>query len=228
MPTSTSTITRTELIRRAFRRIGVRNPSTQAQADAVALLNDIVKGIDRRGRWLWTVSNTETNLTLVNGTRSYGAATPPTGIQSDILELENVELYIGTSYVPIDIVDKTESLTTFEREGTGQPVKVHLAQAPELDDQRMHFFPTPNAAFTAKYTYRRPLYVFTNASDNPDFPQEWNIPLAKVLSSELAPEFGVPLNERVLLTNDANQALKDMGAAAADPAPPQTQVSIYY
>jgi hypothetical protein len=68
---SDATITRTELIKRAFRRIGIWTPSTNDLSNAVGLLNDVVKMIDVHGKWLWAIDNTPTALTISSGTQSY-------------------------------------------------------------------------------------------------------------------------------------------------------------
>jgi hypothetical protein len=229
MPSSDHTVTRNDIILRSFRRIGIDNPSTNAKANAVGLLNDIVKEIDVEGRLLFTISNTETALNTVISQRTYATGTPPVGLKADILQLENFELLVGTSYISVDIVGKTESLTTYYREGTGQPVKVYLTDAPLLADKVLHLLPTPNAVYACRYTYRRRLYDFTNASDNPDFPQDWNLKLVKRLSAELAPEFGVPIDQILNFHEPVSQkAMKDGKAAAADKAPTVTQRTEYF
>lgn len=206
MANSDSTITRTNLIKRSFRRIGIKNPSTLDQANAVDLLNAVIKELDAEGRWLWAISNTVTTLTLVASTRSYSVGTAPTGIASNIMGLETFELVQGASYVPLRIIEKTEALTTTLREGVGTPSLVYLEKAPVMTNQKIHVFQSPGTGYTAQYTYRRRLYDFDNASDNPDFPQEWEQKLVRILSAELAPEFGIPLDERQLLMMEAEKA----------------------
>ena len=46
------------------------------------------------------------------------------------------------------------------------------------------------------YTYKRPLYDFDAAGDNPDMPQGWNRYLIYRLAEDLAPEYGIALDER--------------------------------
>ncbi len=188
MPNSDANITRTELILDSMARLGVTSPSNEEKAQAVRILNAKIKEIDEQGRWLWAISNTETTLDIVAGTSIYTVGTPPSGIASGILELEQFQFLIGTNYQPVDIISKTESISTYERESSssGDPIFVHLEEAADLADQRLILYPTPNAARTGKYIYRRRLYDFDNASDNPDFPLGWNIKLQKILAGELA------------------------------------------
>lgn len=195
MPDSNATITRLELVKRAYRRCGLDNPSTNRIAQAVAVLNDKLKELDAEGRWLHTITNTESTLTLSSGTRSYSAGTGAANIAQYIVEFERVDLLIGTTYHPLTIIDKTTALSTYDREGTGQPYLVHLEKSALRTSQKAHFFPTPNGTFTVKYTYRRALYDFDNSSDNPDFPGWANQPLVKILAAEIAPECGVSIAE---------------------------------
>lgn len=228
MPNSDHVITRSQLVRRAFRRIGKFNPTTNDTLQATDLLNDLIKEIDVAGRWLWTISNTQSTLTLTSGNRTYSVATPPAGIESNILSLETFELLEGTSYTPLIIIDKTESLTTTLRENTGKPTHVFLETAPSMANQKIHLFQTPNGTYTAKYTYRRRLYDFDNASDNPDFPQEWAQKLAKILSYELCAEYGVPLAERQWLQAEAEQARQSGFAANSESSDPTVYETVYF
>lgn len=228
MPNSDSTITRTELIKRSFRGIGVKNPTTRDLSDAVGLLNAVLKELDSEGRWLWAISNTITALTLVASTRSYSVGTAPTGIASNIMALETFELVQGTSYTPLRIIEKTEALTTTLREGVGTPSLVYLEKAPVMTNQKIHIFQTPGAGYTAQYTYRRRLYDFDNASDNPDFPQEWEQKLVKILRSELAPEYGIPLDERSLLMMEAEKAKLQSLSNNSETSDPSSIVTTYF
>lgn len=71
--TSTATITRLELIKRAYRRCGIDYPTPDRINLGVALLNDILKEIDSEGRWLWAINPTPSAFTTVSGRRYYGA-----------------------------------------------------------------------------------------------------------------------------------------------------------
>jgi hypothetical protein len=220
MPTTTSTATikRDELIKRALRRLGVDYPTVNQIQLAVPLLCDIVREIDTEGRWLWTISNTPSVLILVPAQRAYdqtGAA--QSRIQPNIMTLEWIEIVQGTSRRPLQIITEYESISNALREQTvGQPYCVYLERAPQKVNQRMHFFPTPAAADTVNYTYRRQLYDFLLPTDNPDFPQDWNQALVKRLSFELSPEYGIPLQERETLHAEAKEAMRERLSANAE------------
>lgn len=221
MPNSDANVTRSNILRLAFAQIGNTNASANDNADAVTVLNAKIKEIDEQGRWLWAVTNTESSLTLSNGTSAYDTGASPTGIATDILEFEKVQLLVGTSYIPIDIIPKTESLFTWEREASGQPYLVHLEVKPLMTSQKAHFFPTPDSAYAVKYNYRRRLYDFDLPSDNPDFPPGWQLKLVRILAGELA-AFYLPLSEasgHIALGAQAEEKGRQANKDKADPTP---------
>jgi hypothetical protein len=54
-----------------------------------------------------------------------------------------------------------------------------------------------------EFTYQRPFADFDAASDHPDFPQEFYLPLTLELAALLGPKFGVPIQERARLFTEA-------------------------
>jgi hypothetical protein len=58
--------------------------------------------------------------------------------------------------------------------------------------------------------YKRPLFEFTSASDNPDFPQEWFRYLEYRLAHDMAPQFGVPMESRMWLKAQYKEAWDDI------------------
>lgn len=219
-------VNRTYLIRRAFRRLGHTSPSNDELANAADALNDIVKELDAEGRWLWAITNTESTLSLVASQSSYDVTTD--SIASDILELETFAVFRGSNqYEYLTVINKTESLSTIHKEGTGTPLFVHLERHPTMSSQKIHVFPTPSQADTVKYTYRRRLYDFDSSSDNPDFPQEWIRSLSIMLAADLADDFGQP-GVKQLLQADAERAKRLMLAANEESSKPSSVPTVYF
>jgi hypothetical protein len=52
-------------------------------------------------------------------------------------------------------------------------------------------------------TFHRPFEDFDSASDTPDFPQEWFLPLMLELAALIGPSAGVPPSERQALFREA-------------------------
>lgn len=224
--TSTENITRTALVRRSLRRIGNANPSNSEVSLAVESLNFLIKRIDVEGRWLWAISNTATDLATVIGQRSYNVADD--GIDSNILQLEAVDKVQGNNRTALDIIDKSKSLTTVNRDLTGQAIEIYLETAPLQANQKIHVFPTPSLSEDLEYYFRRRLYDFTAAADNPDMPGEWIDALTKRLAAEMSPEYGLPIQERNDLRLEANEAMRLVGSENAEEAPVQTLKTLYF
>jgi hypothetical protein len=52
-----------------------------------------------------------------------------------------------------------------------------------------------------------PFEGFVSSADTPYFPREWNNALIYGLSNLLAPEYGIPLNDRALMEKEAQKHL---------------------
>ena len=61
-------------------------------------------------------------------------------------------------------------------------------------------------AATLMLAYKRPLYGFDAAGDNPDMPSGWNRYLLYRLAYDLAPEYGIALDERMWMRNEFMEA----------------------
>jgi hypothetical protein len=211
----------------ALRQLGNVNPSNTERANAVIYLNSLLKRLDPKADWKWTWVYTPGSITTVANQRSYTVAAD--SLASNIYRIEHVDKVVGTTLSPITVIDTYERLSSVDREGTGEPQWAFLQTAPVLANQKLDFLPTPDAAYTYQYTYRRRLYDFTAATDNPDFPGEWILSLATMLASLLSREYGMQLQERLDLKNEASQFELEMLAANGDTdkyIPPQ--YSLYY
>lgn len=227
--TSTATVTRTELIEMAMRRLGNNFPSASEIASAVTNLNTLLKRIDIQGRWLWAINATYSSLTLSSGTSSYSTGTGANNIGTNILSLEKVYyMQSASSSVELDIYDKSQFIGSTLRDDSGQPQGVYLETAPVLANQKLWVLPEPDSSYSLQYYFRRRLYEFSSASDNPDLPGEWVDVLKKELALDLAPEYGVPpaiLNE---LRMDVQEARRLVNAENAESAPERTVQTIYF
>jgi len=222
VPDSNARTNRDEILRAAFRRCGQDNPSTDDLALGVRVLNRVTRKLDAEGRWIWGVSNTPYQLTLSSSTADYAVGDLATEIPTGILALERVELSINTPpYWPLRILDKSAWLMSPLRGTSGEPLEVYLERQPTDASQKIWFAPTPDSAYTANVYYRRRLFDFDNATDNPDMPHECEQGVIEILTEALAPEIGVPLSE-VLQGHKvyADEAKKTLRSANSENATP--------
>jgi hypothetical protein len=215
--TSNFTVTRNDLITQALSYIGVTDPQNEEMALGVNVLNALVRNLDARGEWIWGISNTESTLTTVANQQAYVTGTDPENIAQNILKLVYISYLQGNDYIPLIIYDKQSSfLTNYKDDSPGQPQACHLERHNLRSQNRLLLYPTPNSAYTVKYSFRRPLFDFPLPTDNPDFPTEWFLPLQKMLSSELAGHFNKTLAERQWLTAESEKAFQEMIAFNAE------------
>lgn len=242
MPTSTATIKRDDLIKRALRRIGIHYPNPTQMAQAIALLNDIMKELDVEGRWLFAIVNLPVYFATITGQRSYAVneTLAANRIASDILRVEWAEVVQAgaippsntpgaSSLRPLRVIYELESLSNIQREAVGgEPYFLYLEKRPTMAAQRIHLFPTPGGIYNIQYTYQRRLYDFAAANDNPDMPQDWDQKLVKRLAYELGPEYGLSLEERQELRAEMEDAMRRGKAANSEDPTPRPQRSNYY
>ena len=66
-----------------------------------------------------------------------------------------------------------------------------------------------NGDTVVEFTYQRPFQDFDAASDHPDFPQEFYLPLMLELAALISRKFGYPQDERTMLFTEARAYLKE-------------------
>jgi hypothetical protein len=82
---------------------------------------------------------------------------------------------------------------------------------PQLGNARLSLYPQPDdVTAVLRGIYQRPLEDVDAGVNNVDFPQEWLDTLKFQLAVRLAPEYGVPLEERRLLREEATMLLGEV------------------
>lgn len=72
----------------------------------------------------------------------------------------------------------------------------------------LHVWPEPSTVDEAiKFTFARPIQVFSTSADEPDFPEEWIEPVQYNLALRLADEFDVPVEKYNRLEKRATETL---------------------
>ena len=188
--TTTYTQNRLTIEKRALRRLGVTNPSATELANTTEAFQALIKKLSALAPWIWNISNTASSFSTVAAQRTYSAASSEIAI--DIWDIEHIEIDRGGTYQPIDLIDKTDSLTTYEREGTGEPYLAYFERATLPGSSKLHLFPTPSAVLTINYTYQKVMSDIGNTTDSVDFPQAALTDLSILLAADIADEYGAP------------------------------------
>lgn len=196
--------TRDKIIKAALRKCGVlaegETPSTESYTNCSEALNNIVLRYATLGMPLW--KRIELSVSLVSGTKNYTI--------SNVLQVTQVVLQDttgGTQYelIPKDRYDYNRLPSTT----SGTPVQWSFV--PGLENGTLSVWPTPDSqaasAKTLLVTYQKEFDGFNASGDTPDFPAYWTDALIYELAVSIAPEYGVPLQDRSMLKGEAKAYL---------------------
>lgn len=104
--------------------------------------------------------------------------------------------------IPILTFSRQEYFDTPNKTTKSSPTQVYYD--PKLGNGVMYLWPAPNTVRDRiLFDFARPLEDFDAAANNPDFPVEWLDPLIYGLAVRLAPQYGVPLDQREWLRSEA-------------------------
>ena len=220
MATSNSnnfSITRDDIITGALRLCGAvamgETPTTAQVTESAQTLNMLVKAWNADGMALWALKEYTLDLTLSAQTYNVGLGqtvniNKPLKITQAILHDTQTNVDIPMRIITRDEYNRLGNKTT-----TGQPIQIYYE--PLRDYGILHVYPPANSAAVSykqiKFTYMRPFEDFDASTDEPDFPQEWFDALKYGLASRLAGEYGISMDDRKQLQQEAvmlkNEAL---------------------
>jgi len=179
--------------------------ATAAVSGASTLVVDSISGISDGDYIGVELDGGSLQWTTVNGTPSAATITLTDVLTDDVSVDANVYAYTsginrplfiteGRLHMdngvetPLDLQPRNEYKRISQKTLTGSTVSAWYD--PQLTNGVLYIWPTPT---TVKdylvLTARMPIEDFDNATDNPDFPQEWLLPLAWNLAVLVAPKF---------------------------------------
>lgn len=192
---------RNAVIKGALRIVGAiaqgQTPSTDQYTEAAEALNMLVKALQTYGMPLWAIKIN--NFALTNATATYRIGLSQTINTPKPLKILQAFLRNTTSNVdtPLQIITKHEYWELGNKTTTGLPIQ--LMYDPQNLYGDLYLYPTPDSTAETSYEvyiiYHRPFEDFDSATDTPDFPQEWHLALKFGLAEQLAPEYGVSLEQ---------------------------------
>lgn len=202
--TYTFQMTRDTLITAALRKLGVlaegQTPSAQNLADGQEAVNGAIAQLRAVGMPLWARS--EYTFTPTTNTYTIGTGmTLDTVFPVKLLQAFRTD---GNAKIPMEIVSRQE-FNILPTSNSGTPLKLNYQ--PYINYGSVSLWPTPESTNTATITlvYQRPFQYFTSASETLDFPEEWQLPLVYVTAVLLAPEWGIPLQDRQALKSEMKE-----------------------
>ena len=115
----------------------------------------------------------------------------------------------GGNEVPIRLYTRDEYMRMPNKTTTGKPVGFYYD--PKLDNGTLYVWPTPETPQDyIIITYESPIEDFDQVTNEPDFPVEWFEALQYNLGVRLAPEVGLPAQERQFLSIEAKEKLYEV------------------
>lgn len=209
---TTNQLTRNQFIEAALRTLGVlaidQTPSATEYTNAAVKLNALIGEFKVKGLQVW--QRTTYTMSLTNATSSYNIGsgqTLNTPYPIHILQVVRADSNQGTR-IPVDVI-ADYNFNLLPTNSSGVPIQV--TYQPKMNMGVIKVWPTPDT-YAASYvtlilSYLRPLEYFSASTDTADFPEEWVSAIIYGLAVRLAPEYGVPIQDRQLLIKEAEQYL---------------------
>jgi hypothetical protein len=211
MTTSATTIyelSRDSLIKAAMRKIGAlakgQTPDSEDLTNGMVALNSLISELQGLGLTIW--KRGEVGVTLTSN-RNYTIGISQTVNVAFPLRIEAAHLVTttGGARQELEPMGRYE-FSRLNATTTGSPTA--YSYQPQINKGVLSVWPIPDTATqsakTILLTVRTAFEGFTSASETPDLPQEWQNVLIYGTAVTLAPEYGVPLNDR-------SQLLKEYG-----------------
>ncbi len=195
-------LTRNQLVERSYAKLGIpgegNSLSTSQLNDGITALNSVIALAVTDGMPLWkrvteplTLSTTSQVYTLSNAVKVEAVFLRDSdGVQ---YEIKNKSLY---------------DFLNLPRSNTGIPV--HWTFQPSIQGGTLSLWPLVSDATTAstktvQVVYQKEFDSFTAAEETPDFPAYWTAALIYKTAVMLAPEVGLPLQDRMDLKQQAKE-----------------------
>lgn len=152
----------------------------------------VLDAVDGAGAWVLATAYTSNNeFTVADDTIGIDAAFIRDG---------------GYDY-PIDIISYEQYSKIFDKSREGKPycLVLDMQRTPEVT---LYYHPDEITEYVLHYQRIRKLQDFDAAGNHWDGPESWIPLLVKMLRYELAPKFGISLQERLVFKLEADEELK--------------------
>lgn len=205
-------LTRNQIIEAAMRKIGALAKGQSADSDdinnASMALNSLMALFETDGMPLW--KRTTLPITLVASTNTYNLLNAVKLAQLNILYTGGATKY---PLMPKSLYDFNRLPPT----SGGIPNSYYFQ--PKIQDGTLVIWPTPTATEVVSYSLEAVVQKeydgFFASGETPDFPPYWTDALIYGLAVRLAPETGLPIQDRQLLIKEA-QMYFDMASDYGD------------
>lgn len=206
------TLNRDAVIKGALRKLAVLpsggTPNTNQTNDCADALNALIKAFQADGMPVWKI--TTKTFTTLSGTAAYSigpGVTPSTTAFVAPQPLKIIEAFYATSggnNTPLNIYNRYDFQQLPSTGATGTPVNLYAQPQGYSNTTNISLWPTPiDSTTTITVHYQSPFEDMNNATDSFDFPAYWIQALIYNLAWSMAPEYGIPPQDRTMLAQEA-------------------------
>ena len=208
MSTSGTTVwslQRDAVINGALRKLAVLSGGSSAAAyettNAAEALNAMIKGFQADGMPVWAIKSY--TMTTVSGTSAYNIGVSQTlNTPMPLKVLQAYRNQTNSVNVPMNIY--TNYNYNLLPLSTSSGVPINLYYQPLSTYGTINLWPIPSdSTTTITLVYQRPFEDMNIATDDFDFPSYWTEALIYGLAWRLAPEYGIPLQDRAAFQKEA-------------------------
>lgn len=213
------TSTRDFIITEAFKKIGrlgdFETLDSQRLTAGINALNPMIKAFQGLGMPVWAVTEqylpfthwaTTPTVSIGPGATIAQAIKPLKIVQAIRRDNTNASFPVD---VPLDIQPYENYELQSSKQSQGAPNT--LFYQPLGYTGQISLWPLPDSTWQTNgqlyIRYQRPFQDFDASTDEPDFPVEWHEALIYNLAVRLAPNYGVPIQDRGVLKQEAKDAL---------------------
>jgi hypothetical protein len=199
-------LSRDSLIKAAMRKLGVlakgQSPDSEDLTNGMLALNSTISELQGQGLLIWKRNEVSVTLTA---NRTYNIGISQTVNVPFPLRVESAWLVTTATgqRQELEIKGRAE-FSRLNALSTGSPTAI--SYQPKVNLGVLSVWPIPDSTTQSTKTIllscRTAIEGFTGATETPDLPQEWQNVLIYGTAVSLAPEYGVPLNDRNMLIKE--------------------------
>lgn len=206
--------TRDDLIKDALRKCGAlgekETPTAEQLSAGGAALNALIKAFAADGMQVWKLEQVNAACSLFT-TSAPVTVGPAQTIVTTTAPLKLISAWrqdIATEIkTPMALYTRTEYMDMPDPTSTGAPIAFYYQ--PLKNTGNLYLWPLPDASWVADgrvvLDFQTQYVETTTGSDVLDFPDHWEQTIIYSLAQRLAPEYGVPIDERNQLTQDSER-----------------------